>query len=182
MNEQTILFSKEGFEFTKLSKNKYSLEFRMQNDKIDLPRIINFPLIKLIYDLNNDIYEKADLNMLNENEATLTLLMKNLFQDIGMPQRFSNVHITKTVNTDNIIFVSKSISKRPEGMPDEASQLPVKQMVCKCDITDPHDISFRYSVEFEQFMVVPNVAEKMIGMIIFKIFKRVKQFIENVKL
>ena len=37
-------------------------------------------------------------------------------------------------------------------------------------------------VLFENYMVVPPVVEKLVGLILYKIFNRVKQFIENVRI
>jgi len=36
-------------------------------------------------------------------------------------------------------------------------------------------------VLFEDYVKIPQFAEKMVGLILNKIFKRVKQFIENVR-
>jgi hypothetical protein len=55
-------------------------------------------------------------------------------------------------------------------------------MVCDCVIINPHKINFCCDITFDDDMNVPPVAEKMVGLILFKIFKRVKQFIENVRI
>lgn len=179
----TELYSKEGFVFTKNEKNKYSLSFEMENNNIILSKIIDFNLVKLIYDLNNDIYEKVNLKIINENEATINLLMKHLFEDLGLPQRFSYVHIKKNCQENRITFESETIkSERPEGMPVDSELVPIRKMVSNCDIITPHKIRFTFHVLFENNMLVPPVAEKLIGLILYKIFNRVKQFIENVRM
>jgi hypothetical protein len=178
-----ILYSKEGFTFVKNNKNNYCLNFTMENKSIILASIIDFSLIKLIHDLNADIYENVNLTKINDYEAIMVLLMKNLFEELGLPQRFSYVNIKKTVEDDKIIFTSTSIKgDRPDNLPKEAQQLPLKKMVCVCKILNPHAISFEFNVYFDDNATVPQIAEKMIGLIIFKIFKRVKQFIENVRI
>lgn len=181
MSSFEILYSKEGFTFVKQSKNKYALSFSMENNLIDLSKIIDFHLIKLIYDLNGDIYEKVSLQIINDNEAVMNLLMKHLFEDLGLPQRFSYVHITKHVDTDNhkISFISKSIyADRPPDMPEDSEQLPIQQVICDCNIVTPHQMKFSFHVAFEDKMNIPPFAEKMVGLILFKIFNRVKQFVE----
>ena len=75
MTSSNVLYSKEGFIFTKNDKNDYTLSFSMQNNSIVLSKIIDFNLIKLIYDLNGDIYEKININIINENEAIANLLI-----------------------------------------------------------------------------------------------------------
>ena len=79
MSNSNVLYSKEGFIFTKNDKNDYTLSFSMQNNSIVLSKIIDFNVIKLIYDLNSDIYEKININIINENEAIANLLIKHLF-------------------------------------------------------------------------------------------------------
>jgi len=179
----TELYSKEGFVFTKNEKNNYSLVFQMENNHMILSKIVDFNLVKLIYDLNNDIYEKVNLKIINENEATINLLMKNLFEDLGLLQRFSYVHIKRTTHENSILFESQTIkSERPEGMPVDAELMPIKTMKCNCDIITPHRIRSTFNVLFENYIVVPPVVEKLVGIILYKMFNRVKQFIENVRM
>jgi hypothetical protein len=179
----TELYSKEGFRFVKNENNNYNLSFEMENNHIILSKIIDFNLVKLIYDLNVDIYEKVNLKIINENEATINLLMKHLFEDLGLPQRFSYVHVKKTFEPNSISFELQTIkSNRPEGMPLDAELMPMKNMICNCDIITQHKIKFTFNVLFENHMLLPPVVEKIVGLILYKIFNRVKQFIENVRI
>jgi hypothetical protein len=183
MSETDILYSKEGFTFAKIKKNNYVLNFHMENNTIVLSNIIDFSLVKLIYDLNGDIYEKVNLTKLDDNQAVMCMLMKHLFEDIGLPQRFSYVHMTKHIEPNKITFISKSIySERPEGMPESSEQMPIRNMVCECNIITPHKMGFSCNVMFDDHMIIPPFAEKMVGLILFKIFNRVKQFIEKVRM
>jgi hypothetical protein len=183
MSEPIVLYSKEGLEFKKIKNNNYNLIFDMENYNIILAKIIDFSLLKLIYELNGDIYEKTDIKKINENEAILTLLMKNLFEDLGLPQRFTYVHIKKNIEEHKISFVSESIrSERPQGIPIDSKLMPIKTSICDCFIINPHKIKFCCDITFDDEMNIPQFAEKIVGLILFKIFKRVKQFIENVRL
>ena len=179
----TELYSKEGFVFKRNEKNNYSLSFEMENNNIILSKIIDFNLVKLIYDLNNDIYEKVNLKIINQNEATINLLMKNLFEDLGLPQRFSYLYIKK-ISQENIIkFESQTIkSERPKDMPVDAELMAIQTMICNCNIITPHKVRFTVNVLFENHMLIPAVVEKLVGLILYKIFNRVKQFIENVRM
>ena len=183
MSENSLLYSKEGFEFTKIKNNNYSLVFDMENNNIIMSKIIDFNLLKLIYDLNGDIYEKSNITIINNEEAILNLLMKNLFEDIGLPQRFSYVHIKKIITENKISFFSESIKNSiPEGMPNDSKLLPIKKMICDFIIITPHTINFSCNVIYEDYINISPFIEKMVGLILFKIFRRVKQFIENVRI
>lgn len=183
MDENKVLYTKEGFHFVKNTKNSYSLSFNMDNYNIILANIIDFSLVKLIYDLNGDIYEKVQLNKINDNEVIMTMLIKHLFEDLGLPQRYTHISMKKICEHDKITFISQSIySERPQGMPVDSEQMQIKNMICECNILTPHKISFKCNIIFEDKMIIPPFAEKMVGLILFKIFSRVKQFIENVRM
>lgn len=183
MDEPIELYYKEGFTFSKNGNNNYSLTFQMENKSIILSEVIDFSLIELIYKLNSDIYEKFNLHKINDNHAIMTMLMKHLFEELGLPQRFSHVHIIKQIEPTKITFISQSIySERPEDMPENAEQMSIKNMDCVCNIITPHNINFSCNITFEDYMIVPRFVEKIVGLILFKIFSRVKQFIEKVSI
>ena len=85
--DSKILYEKDGMIFTKIDDKKYNLSFSMENKNILIANIIDFSLFKLIYELNNDIYESVNLTKINENEAITVLVMKHLFEDLGLPQK-----------------------------------------------------------------------------------------------
>jgi hypothetical protein len=184
MTEPVILYSKECFTLKKNDKNNYSLSFYMENNNILMSKIIDFNLIKLIYDLNPDIYEKVNIQILNKNEAIVNLLMKNLFEDLGLPQRFSYMKIKRIENnTGNILFTTETIkNERPPDMPPDTELMKINNSTINCHIVTPHKINFECNFIFEKTMIIPEVVEKIFGLILHKIFNRIKQFIENVKL
>lgn len=183
MDSENVLFDKDGFRFACVKKNHYKLEFNMENKNIILSKIIDFSLIKLIYDLNPDVYETVNIQRVNDNEVVITLLMKHLFEDLGLPQRFSHIHMIKTIEEKRIVFNAQSIkNQRPKDMPDDAELMAIQQLNCTCNIITNHKIDFSVNVMFDSTMNVPPFAEKLVGMILNKIFKRVKQFIENVRM
>jgi len=182
MKQPIILLEKDGFLLRSISNTQYSIDFSIENNNIRVEKIIDFSLIKLIYDLNPDIYIYSVIEKISETEANVTLLMKHFFEDIGMPQRYSYVHMTKHIEENQIVFTSRSITDHvPENIPENAKLLIINNMSCTCKIESPHKILFTFDVHFDssRFKPPPPV-ERMIGVILNKIFKRVKQFIENV--
>ena len=183
LDNRQILFRKEGLEFTKNDKNNYSLSFDMENKNIIFHKIIDFNLVKLIYDLNPDIFEKVNMEKINEDEATSAVLMKNLFEDLGLPQKYSYLHMRKYVSDNKITVISTPIrDKIPIDVPNDAERMETEYIVCDCKIIDNHKINFTINISINNSFNVPEFAEKIIGSILFKMFKRVKQFIENVKI
>ena len=98
-----------------------------------------------------------------------------------MPQKYSCVHIQKTVNNNQTIFRSQSIvTEKPKHIPADAELMAMKENIGICDVLTPHKINFSFTVLFEDYVKIPQFAEKLVGVILNKIFKRVKLFIENI--
>jgi hypothetical protein len=109
--------------------------------------------------------------------------MKHLFEDLGLPQKYCYFHMTKTANNQQIIFRSQTIhGERPQGVPVEAELMAMKENIGVCTLVTPHKINFSFTVLFEDYVKIPQFAEKMVGILLNKIFKRVKQFIENFRM
>jgi hypothetical protein len=182
-NFETNLFNKDGFVFSKISTNCYKLSFYLENNFIILSKIIDFNLIKLIYDLNSDIYESVNIEHINENEVITTILIKHFFEDLGLPQKYSFVHFQRTVEENAVIFKSKSIlTHKPKEIPNNAELMSIQDLNCVCNIITPHKIDFSIQICFNQQVYIQPFVEKIVGIILHKIFKRVKQFIENTTL
>jgi hypothetical protein len=153
----------------------------MKNNNIVLPSIIHFDLIKLMYELNPDIYEKVDLQKIDENNAMITILTKHFFEDLGLPQRYAYLRIQKKISNEAIIFEGETIdTAKPAGIPDNSQILAVKKIITCCEIVTNHHIKFTHNIYFDEAINIPPFVEKMIGTIVNKIFKRIKQFIENI--
>ena len=179
--ELVELFNKENCSFKRYGFNKYLLEYDIENKNIYMEKIIDFSLIQLIYNLNPDIYEHIEFNKINENEAVAVLLMKHFFEDIGFPQRYSFMNIKKIIEKNRILFKAQTIiqSKKPEKIPNEAEVLYIDDLTCICYLITPHKVKISFDINFNSGFHIPLFAEKIIGVIIHKIFKRLKLFIEK---
>jgi hypothetical protein len=183
MSQEQILLNKDGLVLKKTNKNHYNLEFDLMNKHIVLPKILDFSIVKLVYDLNKDVYEKVNLEKINDNEAIITILLKHFFEDLGLPQKFSHVHITKYVEDDKIVFKNESIrTSRPEYIPENAELVLIKNMTTTCSIISDHHIKQNINIMLDNNMPIPQFMEKMFVAILNKMFKRVKQFIENIRM
>jgi hypothetical protein len=182
-SEPLILCKKNDFIFRRKSEHNYEINLSMKNNHILLDQLVDFGLMKLIYDLNPDIYIQSSIEKLNENEAIVTLLLKHLFEDVGLPQKYSHVHMKKIVEQNKVTFISQSIdSYRPEGIPEHAELMSIEHMECICNIESPHKINFTFEVKFNEKRRIPPIfIQKIIGVVMNKIFNRVKQFIENLR-
>lgn len=182
--------------FVKLANNQYNIQFQLENNHIQLVNIVDFSMIKLIYQLNNDIFENIQMHQINDTEAIVLLLLKPLFQDLGIPQKVAYFRICKQVDLHKITFVSRSIEQQPqllsvgqqEPLPlslelatilsTGAELVAMRENIGVCEIESPHKINVSFTICFEETLQLPHFAEKLIRLVFNKLFKRVKQFIE----
>jgi hypothetical protein len=185
-----IILNKDGMKFVKHSNNTFHLSFSLENQYINVPAIINFELIKLIYDLNPDIYEKVILKKNSEEEAIVTLLMRHFFVDLGLRQKYSHVIMRKkTIINENdnnslqIQFSTTTIhtSEKQEIIPDDAELVQIENLQIVVDCVSSSRCVFNCLILFNKQFNMPPFMEKMIGVIINKVFNRGKQFIENIR-
>jgi hypothetical protein len=183
-SEYKVIIEKDDMKFVKTSKTQYQMIFSMQNRFIHLPDIINFDLIKLMQDLNPDIYEQVNLEKLNEKEAVITMLFRHFFADLGLPQEYSYLHIERSESDNMIRFQFETVySERPKTIPAEAQLIHLRSVSLLCDILNPHKVNICCSVNIpDDDHLFPPFMEKFVGMMTYKIFNRLKQFIENYRI
>ena len=182
--------NENNFQMNKINVCEYKIQFYLENKNIYLHNIIDFGLVKLFYDLNQDIYEKIDLNILSDTEATLLAINKHLFQDLGISQKYTYLKIKKTIIQDEKKIIFDSKSQRPEEIsslqkqliPEKAKQSPIEEFLVVCNIINQHKIELNIDLKLDMTLVeLPNFVENLLRKIFLKMFKRVKQFIENIE-
>jgi hypothetical protein len=179
MIDSTLVFSKEGLDIIKNNKNNYSLLFSIENNNIYLPKIIHFNTINLLCELYSDLIEKYDLQINeNKNEAIIYILFKHLFEDLGLPHYYIYIHITQNI-TDKITFVFKSIKLNDISLEIEPINITTGKVICS--IITSHKISVEWNILIGN-IDIPECVEKILGLIIYKLFNRIKQFIENINI
>lgn len=191
--EEILLLDKNTIRISKTQNEEYHIQCEIENKNLILEKIIDFDMMKLVYDLNSDIYEKTELHKISDFEADILFIMKNLFPDLGIPQRFAYLKVKKTVEKDpftkktsKIVFQSKFILDengeliRPQQVPKNIYPLPIERMEIECIFFNEHKMHFSNKIKINQKkMKIPAFLEKMTSHIIYKVFSRLKQFIEN---
>lgn len=181
-NNTKIISEKNGMKLVR-TNNQFIFSCVIENKNIYLDKIINFDLIKAIFDINGDIYEKVIMSKLDENNAEYVLIMKHFFADIGLPQRYYHFIMKKKINLEEntIIFNSDTIcDRKPEYIDKKIEFLPIDKMICECKFTsqERNKMMFSALILFDNKLSIPEYVEKVVGVIVNKIFMRVKQFIE----
>lgn len=193
--KETTIIDKNDFKFTKIDSNEFSLTFEITNDNIVLPMIINFDLINLIYKLNPSIFASVKMEKKNDKEeennleeANISALLKDIFYELGLPQYYSSINIKKIdtkINAlretkTNIRFICKTTKNNLLAFPTDSESLPIEQIVINFNIISNHYVKVKCDISLIDDHNLPQFTEKIIGNIIYNIFNKVKQFIENI--
>lgn len=178
--ENNTIIKKNGFCFSKTNENQYITNFEIKSENLDLSKLLNFDIMKLIYDLNPDLIADCKIDKITDSKARFAILFKPFFKDIGIPQKFVHVEITQQVHENKIIFFGHPIKDRPSfEIPPGCIQLPAKQMRYECNIINMHHVIVTQLISLDATFKIKPFIEKFLGNILIKIFTRVKQFIEN---
>lgn len=182
--KSNTLMDKNGMKIIKLTNNEYTVSFSIQNSEFLLPSIINFDMVKLLFDLSPDIYEKSILkrNTTLDN-VTICCLIKDLYSDLGIPQSYVCMLVEMVKLNDVIRFNCLPLQDRTtpsefSGIPD-LYLLPVKNLIIDCNILTNHCIEITCNIKIDDDIEIEQFIEKMVITIVHKVFIRLKQFIET---
>jgi hypothetical protein len=172
------IINKNGIHILKTS-NIIEVKYSVTNNALYLADILNFDFVKLMYDLNQDLFCKVNLEKKNEENAIITILVKHFFEDLGVLQKYSHMHITKLTTENSIQFISIPLTNvRPDNIPLDAEFVPIKSINCICMIENPNKLNIEVQIN-RKSQTLPVFLEKFFATILYKIINRTKLFIEN---
>jgi hypothetical protein len=202
-SEQKIIHQKNGIVIKLLDKNKYELSFEIENNNIILKKLINFQLMRIIYEVNKDIFDDFSLDIYSrgcgvvtdpesvalgnvaddsDNEADIYLSFKHFFEDLGFQKRYNLLHVNMHNDTNCVIFTANTRYNTPlkhTNVNVNSTILPIDNLQITCNIVTAHKIKIVNVITFNTSFEIPGFVEKMSVQIFNKIFLRIKQFIEN---
>lgn len=185
MQKHIVLIDKNDFKYTKIDTNQFELSFEIINKDIVLPMIINFELINMIYKLNPNIFAYVNITETNEpnindiKEVNMSALLKDIFCELGLPQYYSSLNIKRLNTLSGIKFICLSTNEKTM-YPKDSECLPIEQIVIDFVIISNHHVNVNCIINLTDDHNLPQFTEKIIGNIIYNIFNKVKQFIENI--
>jgi hypothetical protein len=176
-----MIINKNNFQFTKLDSNNFNLVFEIHNPNIILPKIINFDLINLIYKLNPNVFEQIHTNKISETEININSLLIDLFGELGLPQYYSSLNVIKReCSESNIIFDCIANSDINIKVPQGYESVPLDKVIVNFGIVSHHKVYISCDIILLEDHGLPPFFEKITGNLIYNIFNKVKQFIENI--
>jgi hypothetical protein len=123
----------------------------------------------------------VEINKQTETNVYVDILLKDLFSDLGLPHYYLALNINmKKSDTNKMIFDCVSFDNKIDIYPDDVELLPIKNIDISCDIENKHNVKINCIIDLIDNHGIPVFFEKMIGNLIYNIFNRLKQFIDNV--
>jgi hypothetical protein len=182
-NKPNILLDKDGIKVEKQSGVCYYTTFEITNNKLNLVDIINFDLLSLVSELNPDIFESITIDKINEEEANVVIVMKHLFKDVGMSQKYLCLNIKLTQPTSPFLkFTSRSIPcKRPKFVPINAEIMELGRIETICKIITKNHIHIANYTSIDKISDNKNTTffDKITASMSFKIIKRIIKFVNE---
>ena len=166
----------------RIATNKYRMTTTIENKKIYMKNLLNFNLINLIYQTNLDKFDKINLNILNDEDANVFLLMKHLFKEMGLKQRYFCFDIKKVDLENGISFILTQNPEYGQQVNDcsNAHLMPIKHMLYNFELVSLHKIKMTQYINFDPEVGLPTFLEPVFGLISKTMLKQMKQFIEGV--
>jgi hypothetical protein len=179
-SKSNVIMKRDGFSFEKLDNKCYYTTFDIKNNNLNLTDIVNFDLIKVLYDLNPDIYDLVEIEKINNSEANLIIVMKHLFKDLGLPQKYSYLNI-KFIKTHRFFkFESKPIKRsKPPHVPISAEVVDFERIETIGEFITNNYVVIKNYTYFGNVTNTMSYFDKIAASITFKIINRVINFISN---
>ena len=166
----------------RIATNKYRMTTTIENKKIYMKNLLNFNLINLIYQTNLDKFDKINLNIINEEDANVFLLMKHLFKEMGLKQRYFCFDIKKVDLENGISFILTQNAEYGQQVNDctNAHLMPIKHMLYNFELVSLHKIKMTQYINFDPEVGLPTFLEPVFGLVSKTMLKKMKLFIEGV--
>jgi hypothetical protein len=164
----------------KENNNAFSLEFDVMNPNIMLRKLIDLKLYQLMFELNKDVLERVEtLRSRDDGSIDVLLVFKRFGSELGIAQKYMllNTRREEDAVSGEIRILSKSI--------------PYEGDIRGCDVVTSsyahlvvsprteHHVDVRYAFHMDLVDDLPTYMENIAGLLMKKIFFRLKTFIEK---
>lgn len=159
----------------------FTIDFQIINKlKLNMKDIINYKLFNLVGIINKDIIEKSEIvNFISDKEIDILYIFKRFGADLGISKKYSFFKTIIEYNNDQIIITSKSIPYLENINAEPIICSDVKFYVTNLDKLQI-DIHYKFNINIEEEL--PIYMKNILGMLMKKILKNFKLFIENINI
>lgn len=179
-NDDSIVCNKHNIILRRNKNSKtYSLDFKLQNTNINLKNIINFKLYELIAELNKDVVEKIEvINTISDTVIDLLFVFKRFGKELGIGQKYMVLRSIYEKNISQVRILSHSIPYDKTIINYQLVNSNYANLAVY--FSSDHEANVKYTFNIDLDEELPSYMENIIGLLMKKIFYRVKIFIEKI--
>jgi len=163
-------------------EDTYMISFTSENtNNINIANIMNFKIYNLIYELNKDVLDAVKIiEQPADDKVHVLFLFKQFGKELGLKKKYMFIETTAQKKGDIITFSSKSIpyndnlGKDYDRVHNDFSEL-------YANVNNKHKVDILYKFKIDMYDNLPIYMENLMGLLMKKIFYRLKIFIENLK-
>lgn len=173
----TPICNKHNVELSK-HNNNFCLTFTCKNKEYDLTKFANFNLYTMLFELNREILSDMEIKSINKNEIELLYLFYPLADSLGISKKYIYVKINRHIKDNEVIFKSENLPYINKNH-NEYEVINVNNSSMYIQFTSNNEFKFKYIFDLDIEDEIPIYMSNMIGMLMKKIFMKLKTFIEN---
>lgn len=162
----------------------FTLEFDLHNNNIDLHNVVSFKLYELINAVNKDVVDDVVFSTHpdeGKNYIESLVVLKRFGEEFGIPQKYIYSKTTMIVdNEDTVRFIAEQLPcPKNITLPNNCQPVSAGKSTLKIVVNNSTQAKVIYDFNLKLDDNVPKYMEKMPGLLMKKMFLRLKTFIEN---
>lgn len=161
------------------STGAFYIWFKVRNDKVDLPSLIDTALFDMFASLNPDTVESVKITeSRSRDDLDVLYVLKRFGADLGIPQKCMHLRTTLQRGPGKVTASGRAI---PYSSSPNQSLSPIKDCLSETVFTwdDPHEMQVTYMFQGTVHERLPAYMANIMGLLMKKLFLRVKEFIEK---
>ena len=175
----TVLFNKENLFILKYDDCNYLFQCKVENPRLDVPKLFTFDWLKIIFSLHEEFIEKYEIFQEDENNAKVFVCLRHFFKDFGIPRLFFYINVKMDKSTPSKIFIYQTNETNLDGIDvKNYLQVPVNDSRGDIDVTQSSAF-IEANIKLLYFIPQTEFIEKMGVILCTKVILKTKQFIEN---
>lgn len=178
-SNSTVICNKADISLTKNnSDNTYEVRLNIKSDRTNLVPFINLELYDLIMKLNPDILDDIKIEKIGENKANVLYLFKPMIEGMGIAKPYIYTHIQMEKHDNTVMYKSHNLKYNMKDA--NYKQLIDNGSILFIQIINNNEINIVYSFSIDLDKDMPKYLENYIGVLIKKLFYRVKRHFNNI--
>ena len=190
MDNKTLICKKKNINLYKIDKNNnisFELNFNVTNTNIIIRNVVNFKLFELMAELNKDIIKKQIILQSNNDFIDLLIIFEKFSDDLGINKQYYTTRTNKIELDNKTIFSSVNIDIDSESIYNnhnidltKYSLIKNSDNILEFSYLNKNSMNciYKFSIDIEDDL--PEYMENMLGLLMKKVFFRLKTFIENI--